>query len=100
MRTIHLPPLIGAVSIVTAFFVLQLTSPSPAADRPLSDALPPGHPSCHARVLAAAERTDPQRRIGSIALERTTADVAAERKWAKLEQFDDTPVVSATLRVR
>ena len=46
------------------------------------------------------EPTRKDRRVKSIALERLRSDVAAERKWAALEQFDDTPVVSATLRVR
>lgn len=88
---------------VMAPVILATLSPptSAAAQRLLADAFSPAHPSCHARVFGAAEfaaRKD--RRVGTIALERTAADLAAERKWAALEQFDDTPVVSATLRVR
>jgi len=74
--------------------------PAAAAQRLLADALPPGHPSCHALVLSAAQRTEPERRVTNIAVERTKGDIAAERKWGAREQFDDTPVVSATLRVR
>jgi hypothetical protein len=74
---------------------------SAAAQRLLTDAFSPRHPSCHARVFGAAEfAARKQRRVATIALERTAHDLAAERKWAALEQFDDTPVVSATLRVR
>jgi hypothetical protein len=40
------------------------------------------------------------RRVASIAIERTARDLAAERKWGKLEEFDGTPIVSVTLRVR
>jgi len=83
-----------------ALLALLLASPASAADRPLANALPAGHASCHARVLDAAARADPNRRIISMALDRTAADVATERKWGKLEQFDGTPVISATLRVR
>jgi hypothetical protein len=94
---------IGATSILAALVVMA-TVPSPtsaAAPRLLADALSPGHPSCHARVFGAAGlAAHPDRRVASIALERTARDLAAERKWGALEQFDDTPVVSATLRVR
>jgi hypothetical protein len=93
----------GATSILTALVLMTTMSPPPSAAAPrlLADALPPGHPSCHARVFGAAELAGhPDRRVATIALERTARDLAAERKWGALEQFDDTPVVSATLRVR
>lgn len=94
---------VPAARIILVLAVLATASPptSAAAQRLLADALAPGHASCHARVFSAAEfaaRKD--RRVGAIALERTASDLAAERKWAAREQFDDTPVVSATLRVR
>jgi hypothetical protein len=74
---------------------------SAAPPRVLSSALPPGHPSCHARTFDAAElAAHPDRRVTAIAFERIAGDLATERKWGKLEQFDDTPIVSATLRVR
>jgi hypothetical protein len=74
---------------------------SAAPPRVLSSALPPGHPSCHARTFDAAElAAHPDRRVTAIAFERIAGDLAAERKWGKLKQFDDTPIVSATLRVR
>jgi hypothetical protein len=79
---------------------LLAASPALALERPLAGALPFGHASCHARVLDAAEKADPNRRIVSMALDRTAGDVAAERTWSKLEEFDGTPLVSATLRVR
>jgi hypothetical protein len=45
--------------------------------RALADALPPGHPSCHARVFGAAElAAHPDRRVAAIALERTANDLA------------------------
>jgi hypothetical protein len=94
---------IGASSILAALVVMA-SVPSPmsaAAPRLLADALPPGHPTCHAGVFGAAElAAHPDRRVTAIALERTAPDLAAERKWGALEQFDGTPVVSATLRVR
>jgi hypothetical protein len=78
-----------------------LPSPTAAGPRSLADGLPPGHPSCHASVLGAAVlAAHPERRVAAISLERTARDLAAERKWGRIEQFDDTPVVSATLRVR
>ena len=94
---------VGATSILAALAVMTTMSlsSSEAAPRLLADALSPGHPSCHARVLDATDlpaRAD--RRVTTIALERTARDVAAERKWGTFEQFGDTPVVSATLRVR
>jgi hypothetical protein len=98
---------LGAASILAALAVTTVvlaTLPSPtavAAPRLLADALPPGRASCHARVLAAAEiAAHPDRRVTAITLERTAGDLAAERKWGALEQFDGTPVVAATLRVR
>ena len=97
------PRSFGATSILTALVLMTTMSPPPSAAAPrlLADALPPGHPSCHARVFGAAELAGhPDRRVATIALERTARDLAAERKWGALEQFDDTPVVSATLRVR
>src|SRR5690349_14988758 len=84
----------------TVALIALAASPAQAQQRPLANALPAGHPSCHAKVLDAAERADPNRRIVSMALERTANDVATERKWSKLEEFDGTPLVSATLRVR
>jgi hypothetical protein len=85
-----------------ALLVVIVAVPALAAPpRVLAGALPPGHPSCHARMFDAAElAAHPERRVTAIALERTAGDLAAERKWGKLEQFDDTPIVSATLRVR
>jgi hypothetical protein len=72
-----------------------------AAPRVLADALPPGHPSCHARAFGAADiAAHPDRRVVAITFERTAGDLAAERKWGAIEQFDGTPVISATLRVR
>jgi hypothetical protein len=57
--------------------------------------------SCHARAFGAVElAAHPDRRVTAISLERTAGDLAAERKWGAVEQFDGTPVVSATLRVR
>jgi hypothetical protein len=89
----------GAVALVIVAAVL-LPKRAAAAQRLLADALPPGHPSCHALVLNATQRAEAGRRVTNIAVERTKGDVAAERKWGAREQFDDTPVVSATLRVR
>jgi hypothetical protein len=94
---------LGATSILAALVVMAtVPSPTSAAEpRLLADPLPPGRPSCHARVLGAAElAAHPDRRVTAIALERTARDLAAERRWGALEQFDGTPVVSATLRVR
>jgi hypothetical protein len=74
---------------------------SAAAPRLLADALPPAHPSCHRQAFDAAElAAHPDRRVTAISIERTAPDLAAERKWGALEQFDGTPVVSATLRIR
>jgi hypothetical protein len=97
------PRSVAAMSIFSTLVAMAM-APSPAsaaAPRLLADTLPPGHPSCHARVLDAAElAAHPDRRVAAIALERTARDLAAERNWGALEQFDGTPVVSATLRVR
>ena len=94
----------GAVTLTTLALALMAALPSPtfaAPPRPLADALPPGHPSCHASVLGAAElAAHPDRRVTASWLERIARDLTAERKWERVEQFDDTPVVSATLRVR
>ena len=94
---------IGATSI-TAALVVMAAVPRPVSAAPphlLADAMPRGHPSCHARALDAAEfAAHPDRRVAAISIERTASDLAAERKWGALEQFDGTPVVSATLRVR
>lgn len=79
---------------------LVMAQPAFAASRLLADALPPNHASCHARVIPQAERNDPERRIVSLAIERNAQHIASEKKWATYEQFDDTPIVSATLRVR
>ena len=88
-------------TLASIIALIALTaSPAHAQQRALANALPAGHASCHAKVLDAAERADPNRRIVSMALERTANDVATERKWSKLEEFDGTPLVSATLRVR
>jgi hypothetical protein len=89
---------------VLATFVVMTTAPCPASateQRSLADALPPNKSSCHARVFDAAElAAHPNRRVSAISFERTARDLAAERSWGKHEQFDDTPVVSATLRLR
>jgi hypothetical protein len=94
---------IAAASILATLVVMAtaLSPASAAAPRVLADALPPGHPSCHARMFDAAElAAHPDRRVAAITIERAARDLAAERKWGALEQFDGTPVVSATLRVR
>jgi hypothetical protein len=93
---------IAATRMLSAFVVLAAATSSFAAPpRPLAGALPPGHPSCHVLVVGATElASHPDRRVSSITLARSAADLAAERKWGAFEQFDDTPVVSATLRVR
>jgi hypothetical protein len=92
---------LGATSILAAQVIMAGVPSSMAAPRLLADALRPGHASCHARAFDAAElAAHPDRRVTAISLERTAADLAAERKWGAVEQFDDTPVVSATLRVR
>jgi hypothetical protein len=93
-----------AATSILATLVVMATVPRPAsaaAPRLLADALPSGHPSCHARLFDAAElAAHPDRRVAAISIERTARDLAAERKWGALEQFDGTPIVSATLRVR
>jgi hypothetical protein len=90
--------------LVLAPLVVLATLPSPTfatEQRALAGALPPGKSSCHARVFdVAALAAQPNRRVTAISFERTAGDLAAERKWGKHEQFDDTPVVSATLRLR
>jgi hypothetical protein len=100
--TERLRSLAGTRILATLFVLAAMPSPASAAEpRLLADALPPGHPSCHARVFDAAElAAHPDRRVAAMAFERNPRDLAAERKWGALEQFDDTPVVSATLRVR
>jgi hypothetical protein len=94
---------IAAMRLLT-ILVLMAVVPKPASAAPprlLADALPPGRPSCHAQIFDAAElAAHPERRVAAISIERTAGDLAAERKWGALEQFDGTPVVSATLRVR
>jgi hypothetical protein len=93
-----------AAARIVAILIVMATVPQPAsaaAPRLLADALPPGHPSCHARVFDTAElAAHPDRRVAAISLERSAGDLAAERKWGAREQFDGTPVVSATLRIR
>ena len=90
-----------AIGILAALVVTTTMPTSAAEPRPLADALSPGRPSCHARVFDAAElAARPARRVAAIALERTARDLAAERKWGTREEFDGTPIVSATLRVR
>jgi hypothetical protein len=93
---------IPATRIVAALIVIASAPPTSAAlRRPLADALPPGKPSCHARVFGDAElAANPTRRVEAIAIERSARDVAAERKWSKLDEFDGTAIVSAALRVR
>jgi hypothetical protein len=93
---------IAATSVLATLLVMAtVLSPASAAPRLLADALPPGHPSCHAQAFDAAElAAHPDRRVAAISIERTARDLAAERKWGAFEQFDGTPVVSATLRVR
>jgi hypothetical protein len=94
---------VAAARLLAAFAVMAtvLSPASAAPPRLLADVLPPGHPSCHAQAFDAAElAAHPDRRVTAISLERTAGDLAAERKWGALEQFDGTPVVSATLRVR
>src|SRR4051812_8965182 len=89
------------LSILALAAVAAALSPAQAAPRVLADALPPGKASCHAHVSDAAElASQPNRRVAAMSFERSARDLAAERKWGKLEQFDGTPVVSATLRVR
>jgi hypothetical protein len=93
---------IAATSLLATLVIAAIPQPASAAPpRLLADALPPGHPSCHAQAFDAAElAAHPDRRVTAISIERTAPDLAAERKWGALEQFDDTPVVSATLRIR
>ena len=88
--------------ILPALLIMAMAPPASAAEpRPLADALPPGRPSCHARVVEAGEfAAHPERRVAAMTLERSAGDVAVERKWSAREQFDDTAIVSATLRVR
>ena len=96
-------PAIAATRLLATLAVMAtvLSPASAAPPRLLADVLPPGHPSCHAQAFDAAElAAHPDRRVTAISLERTAGDLAAERKWGALEQFDGTPVVSATLRVR
>lgn len=93
----------GAMCALASLVVmLAVAQPAFAAGpRLLAGAMPPGHPSCHARIFDAAElAAHPARRVIAITLERAAPDLAAERKWGALEQFDGTPVLSATLRVR
>jgi hypothetical protein len=91
----------GATSVLALLVAVVAVPATAAPPRELAGALPPGHPSCHARVFDAAEQAaHPERRVTSIAFVRTAGDLATERKWGKVEQFDDTPVVSMTLRVR
>lgn len=94
---------LGATSILATLVVIATAQSPPAAAAPrlLADVLPPGHPSCHARVFDATDLSaHPDRRVAAIAIERTARDLAAERKWGALEELDGTPIVSATLRVR
>jgi hypothetical protein len=89
---------------VLAILAITATAFSPASaaePRVLSNAMPPGKPSCHAGAFSAADlAAHPNRRVTAISLERVARDLAAERKWGAKEQFDGTPVLSATLRVR
>jgi hypothetical protein len=97
------PRAIAATSVLAILLAMATVPPalSEALQRPLADALPPARPSCHARVLDAAElAAHPGGRVAAIALERIARDLAAERKWGAQEEFDGTAIVSATLRVR
>jgi hypothetical protein len=97
MGSIGAPRLLAMLAIIAA----MPSSTSAAETRALADALPPQKASCHAQIFDAAKlAAHPNRRVAAIAIERTAQDLATERKWGKLEQFDSTPVVSATLRVR
>jgi hypothetical protein len=94
---------VAATSILTILLAAATVPPATSEPlrRPLADALPPARPSCHARVLDAAElAAHPGSRVTAIALERVARDLAAERKWGAQEEFDGTAIVSATLRVR
>ena len=97
MSSIAVRNLLAALAVIAA-----MPSPTFAAEtRALADALPSGRPTCHARVFDAADLTaHPNQRVAAMTIERTAQDLATERKWGKLEQFDGTPVISATLRVR
>src|SRR3954462_976557 len=83
---------IRATRMLPALLVIAMAPPAfAAAPRPLAEALPPGRPSCHARVFDAAEQAaNPGRRVTAITLERTMGDSALERRWGALEQFDGT----------
>jgi hypothetical protein len=101
MRVTKMLCSMGATSLLALFVTIAGVPASAAPPRVLSGALPPSRPSGHARTFDAVERgAHPDRRVTAIAFERIAGDLAAERKWGKLEQFDDTPIVSATLRVR
>ena len=101
LRSTGATNLLAAVAIVATAPTAMAAPPAAATPRVLADALPPGHASCHARAFDAAElAAHPDRRVTAISLERVASDLAAERKWGALEQFDGTPEVSATLRVR
>jgi hypothetical protein len=92
---------LGATNLLAAVAIAATAPTAMAAPRVLADALPPGRPSCHAGAFGAAElAAHPDRRVTAISLERVAGDLAAERKWGAVEQFDGTPEVSATLRVR
>ena len=91
----------GATKLLAAVAIAATTPTAVAAPQLLTGALPPGRASCHARAFDAAElAAHPDRAVTAISLERVASDLAAERKWGALEQFDGTPEVSATLRVR
>jgi hypothetical protein len=94
----------GGAGVIRALVLVLMAAgivPASAAPRQLADVLTPGKPSCHARVFDAADlAAHPGRRVTAISFERNARDLAAERKWGALEQFDGTPVVSATLHVR
>jgi hypothetical protein len=97
------PRLIGVTRLlaILAVMAMALSPASASPPRLLAEIMPPGHPSCHARAFDAAElAAHPARRVTAISIERAARDLAAERKWGAREQFDGTPVVSATLRVR
>ena len=97
MGSIGAPRLLAMLAMIAA----TPSSTSAAEPRALADVLPPQKASCHAHISDSAEFTaHPNQRVSAITIERAAQDLAIERKWGKLEQFDGTPVISATLRVR
>jgi len=89
------------VNITLAALAIAITLPWPAAAADwFESTLPVKNPTCHAHVFTAAElAAHPDQKVTAILLQRTPSDLATERKWHALEQFDGTPIISATLRV-